>query len=149
MDGTLTNGSNTFSVTLKTASSATTVTATDTTTSTINGTTGPISVSPGATAKFVVSGSPTSIAAGGSVNFSVTAEDSLGNVTPAYSGTVVFTTTVTTFITPPADTTLTAGQGEFSVTLKHAGSQTLTATDSVTSTIKGVSNAISVGPLAT
>ena len=39
---------------------------------------------------------------------------------------------------------LSSGVGSFSVTLKTAGSQTITATDTVTSSINGLQNGITV-----
>src|SRR5262249_706516 len=48
----------------------------------------------------------------------------------------------------PADSTLIAGVRTFSVTLKTAGSQTITGTDTVTSSITGTSNNINVTALA-
>ena len=46
----------------------------------------------------------------------------------------------------PANSTLTSGAGTFSITLKTAGSQTLTTTDTVNATITGTSNTIDVSP---
>src|SRR5262249_30340335 len=48
----------------------------------------------------------------------------------------------------PADATLTNGVGTFSETLKTAGSETITATDTVTSSITGTSNSEVVSPTA-
>jgi hypothetical protein len=48
----------------------------------------------------------------------------------------------------PADTTLTGGTGTFSVTLFTAGSQSLTATDSVTGNITSTQVGITVTPAA-
>ena len=76
-------------------------------------------------------------------NFTVNALDQNNNTVPGYSGTVHFTSTDSQ-ATLPANSTLTSGSGTFSATLKTAGSQTITATDTVTTTITGISNAISV-----
>jgi len=48
----------------------------------------------------------------------------------------------------PGNSTLTNGAGTFSVTLKTAGNQTITATDTTTSSITGTSNSINVSPTA-
>jgi FKBP-type peptidyl-prolyl cis-trans isomerase 2 len=141
-DATLTNGVGTFSVTLTTAGSQT-VTATDTVSSSITGTSGAIIVSGGAADHYVVS-APGSATAGSPFNFSVTAVDLYGNTDTSYAGTAHFTSTDGA-ATLPADATLTNGVGTFSVTLTTAGSQTVTATDTVTSSITGTSGAIVVG----
>ncbi len=146
---TLASGQGTFpSATLETAQT-TTLTATDSGAGISGNAT--VTVSPGLTFMFIVAGSPTNVTAGTAVSFTVTAEDSFGNLTPAYTGTVGFTST-DTIATPPGNYTFQGGDAgihTFSVTLKQAGSQTLTATDTVTSAIKGISNAISVSPGAT
>src|SRR5205085_1641773 len=48
----------------------------------------------------------------------------------------------------PANSTLTNGTGSFSATLKTAGTQSLTATDSVTAGITGSQSGITVNPAA-
>src|SRR5205085_2222728 len=48
----------------------------------------------------------------------------------------------------PGDTPLSSGAGSFSTTLKTAGAQTVTATDTVTSSITGTSGSIAVGATA-
>ena len=48
----------------------------------------------------------------------------------------------------PANATLTNGTGTFSATLKTAGNQTITATDTVTASITGTSNTITVSAAA-
>ena len=66
-----------------------------------------------------------------------------------YAGTVHFTSNDPGCPTLPADSTLTIGVGVFTVTLKTSGNQTITATDTVTSSITGsqVNIAIDPGPL--
>ena len=131
-DGTLASGTGNFSVTLKTKGTFT-VSANDTVATTTVGTSGPITVSPGATTKFLVTGSPTTLPAGSPASFTVTAEDSLGNTTPGYTGTVSFTVS-DPLAAPIASTTLTNGSITFSSEiLKTAGNQTLTATDAANS----------------
>jgi hypothetical protein len=76
----------------------------------------------------------------------VTARDQFGNVATSYAGTVHFTSTDSTAILPanytfgPAD----AGTHTFSVTLKTAGTQTITGTDTVTGNTTGTTGAITV-----
>src|SRR5208283_1975807 len=147
-DSTLTNGTGTFSVTLNTVGSQT-VTATDTVTSSITGTSGNITVGglggSGAATHFVVS-APSTATAATPFSVTVTAEDSLGNLATGYAGIVHFTSTDPAYRLP-ADSTLTNGTGTFSVTLNTVGSQTVTATDTVTSSITGTSGNITVGGL--
>ena len=98
----------------------------------------------GTTGHLVVS-APATTVAGTSFNFSVTAEDSGGNTLTGYTGTVHFTSSDGAAVLP-VNATLTNGVGTFSATLKTAGTQTITATDTVTSSITGTSQAIDVGP---
>ena len=132
-DSTLTNGSNTFDVGLKTVASQT-ITATDTTTGSIAGST-TVAVTAGATTHFSVS-APPSTAAGTAASVTVTALDAFGNTAPAYAGTVHIATGDPQ-ATMPGDTTLTGGTGTFALTLKTAGAQTITATDVSDGSITG------------
>jgi hypothetical protein len=124
----LTNGVGTFSVTLKTAGSQT-ITATDTLKPLITGTAS-VSVTADASSTQFVLTAPTSAKAGSSFLVTVIAKDQFGNIVTGYSGTVQFTSSDAHAVLP-ADSSLTSGVGTFSVTLKTAGSQTITATDSV------------------
>ncbi len=99
-DTTLSSGVGTFSVTLKTAGNQT-VTAADTVNTGILGTSNTVTVTAAATAKFAVVGTPATVVAGTNATFTVTAEDTFGNLTPTYTGTVKFTTT-DPLATPPA-----------------------------------------------
>jgi hypothetical protein len=144
-DTTLTNGSGSFSATLKTAGSRT-LTATDSVTSSLTGTSGAVSVSPAAASHFGVS-APTTATAGAAFTFTVTAFDPFNNTATGYAGTVHFTSSDAQ-ASLPANATLTNGAGSFSATLKTAGNQTLTATDTATSSITGTSNAIFVSRAA-
>jgi len=140
-DATLTNGAGTFNVALKQAGSQT-ITATDTVNSSITGTSSAITVLPGPAVRLVISAPPT--ASGGSAfAFTVTATDLYGNVATGYTGTVHFTSTDGA-ASLPANSTLTSGTAAFTATLRSAGAQTITATDTVTSSISGVSGSISV-----
>ncbi len=96
----------------------------------------------GAATHFTVSG-PSSATAGTSFTVIVTALEAGNNTATGYTGTVHFTSTDGA-ATLPANSTLTNGTGAFSATLATAGNQTVTATDTVTSSITGTSNAIMV-----
>ena len=128
------NGTRRVSVTLKTAGTQN-LTATETGTATITGTQTGIVVTPAATARLSVS-APASTTAGMAFSLTVTAQDVYGNTTPAYGGTVTFTSTDSR-ATLPANATLTNGVGTFSGTLRTAGNQTVTATDTATGSITG------------
>jgi hypothetical protein len=132
-------------VTLKTAGNQI-VTATDTTTATINGNDS-VQVSPSAATTLAVADFPASNTAGVPGNFTVTAKDAYGNTATAYAGTVTFSSSDAQ-ATVPADSTLTNGVGNFSATLETVGSQSLTATDTVTGTITGSQSGITVTPAA-
>lgn len=140
---TLANGTGMFQVTLATAG-AQTVTATDTVAFSINGTSGPISVQPGAAARLVVT-APATARAGTAIGVSVTAVDLENNTATAYAGTVVFTSTDASAVLP-AGMTLTNGSGTFTATLNTAGSQTISARDASAPSLNGSSASIAVAP---
>jgi len=145
-DTTLVNGTGTFSATLATGGSQT-ITATDTLVSTITGASPTIAVSTVATHLTV--SAPASATAGTPLNFTVTSLDSSNHTVPiGYSGTVHFTSSDAA-ASLPANATLTNGTGTFAATLNTAGSQTITAADTVTATITGTSGAIAVISVAT
>ncbi len=141
-NSTLTNGTRTFSATLKTAGNQT-LTATDTVTASITGSSNAISVTAAAATHFSVS-APASVTAGTAFNFTVTALDASNNKVTTYSGTLHFTSTDAQAVLP-ANPVLTNGTANFSATLKTAGDQTITATDTVTASITGSSKSILVG----
>src|SRR6516164_9828651 len=88
------------------------------------------------------------VIAGTTFNFTVTALDAANNVVTTYTGTVHITSTDAQAILP-ADSRMINGVGNFSVTFKSLGGQTITAIDTVTASIAGTSNSISVsGPAA-
>jgi uncharacterized repeat protein (TIGR01451 family) len=142
---TLTAGTGTFSATLKTAGPQT-ITATDSVSSALDGTSGTITVSPGATTRLTIAApstadtahdagaTPTTSSAG--VSFTVTALDQFGNVTPGYAGIVHFTSSDARATLPP-DSPLPGGTATLSATLRTPGPQTITATDTVDPTISG------------
>ena len=140
-NATLTNGVGTFAVILKTAG-AQTATATDTVMASITGTTSSITVNPAATTKYTVA-TPASPSIGTPTTATVTAKDTYNNTTPAYAG-IVHLTSSDGAATLPANGPLTSGVGSFQVTFNTTGAQTVTATDTVTMAITGVSNSVTV-----
>ena len=136
-NSTLTNGTGTFSATLKTAGTQT-ITGTDTVAASITGSI-PITVTPAAATHFTVS-TPATTTEGSAFNFTVTALDPFNNVATGYAGTVRFTSSDPN-ATLPANSTLTNGVRTFSATFRSAGNQTITATDTVNASITGTSNA--------
>ena len=101
---------------------------------------------PGAAIKFLVT-APVSAIAGTPINVTVTAADQFDNTSTSYAGTVHVSSTDAS-ATLPANATLTSGAGTLSVTLATGGNQTVTATDTVSTSITGTSPAILVSPRA-
>jgi subtilisin-like proprotein convertase family protein len=135
-------GRHTFTTTLTTAGTQS-LTAADTAVSGLNGTEAGIAVSPAAASRLAVS-APAGATAGTPFNVTVTAQDAYGNTATGYAGTVHFTSSDGQAVLP-VNATLANGTGTFSVTLKTAGSQSLTATDTAAGTLTG--NApVSVSP---
>jgi hypothetical protein len=140
-DAQLTSGTGVFNFALKTAGSQT-ISATDTIHPEITGTTQTITVVPAGITGFTVI-TPSPVTAGVAFSFTINARDLFGNTVSNYSGTVHFTSSDALAVLP-ANATLTNGTGTFSATLRTAGSETITAADTVTSSIAGTSNQISV-----
>lgn len=90
---------------------------------------------------------PSNIPSGTSFNFTVTALDASNNTVTTYSGTVHFTSTDSK-AQLPSDSTLSGGSKVFSATLPTAGGQTITATDTSSTSLSGSSGTITVGALA-
>ena len=110
----------------------------------------PVTVTPAAATHFTVS-APASVTVGTSFSVTVSALGAFNNVATTYRGTVHFTTTDPgSDVVLPADYTFTAGDNgthTFSgVALATAGSQTVTATDTTTSSVNGTSGTITVSP---
>jgi uncharacterized delta-60 repeat protein len=138
-------GMHTFSATLVTAGSQAIV-ATDTMTSTTFGGDVGITVNPAAASTLVVSGFPTSITQGTAGTFTVTALDPYGNIATGYTGTVKFNSS-DPLASLPANYTFTAadaGVHTFSATLNTVGTESLTATDTLNSSITGIETGIAV-----
>jgi len=145
-NATLTSGAGNFQATLKTIGPQT-ITATDTVSASITGTSGSITVSAGAATHFLVS-APATATAGTPINFTVTAKDAANNTVTTYAGTVNFSSSDAAATLPSSDVGLTNGVGNFQATLRTAGPQTMTATDTVTTSITGSSGTITVSAAA-
>ncbi len=97
---------------------------------------------------FAVTGFPSSTTAGVSHTFTVTALNANGTVNTGYTGTVQFTSSDPQALLPANYTFTAADQGghTFSVTLKTAGTQSITATDTAIGSITGSESGIVVTP---
>ena len=138
----ITNGTGTASVTLKTAGPQTvTATGTDSLTGTSDG----VPVSAGAATQLSVSAASSSSLTGAKFQFTVTAQDAFKNTATSYAGTVHFTSSDTNAnVLLPANSALTNGTANFSAVLQTVGSESITATDTVTPSITGKLSSIAV-----
>jgi len=93
-------------------------------------------------AKLVIS-APTTTTAGSMTTFTVTAVDTVHNTATRYNGIVHITSSDGTAVLP-ANAKLTNGIGSFKITFKKAGSQSITATDTVNASITGIASGIVV-----
>src|SRR5262249_16531731 len=141
-------GFHTFSggVTLTTAGTRSLAVA-DTVTGTVNGA-ATVTVVPGAVTHFSVSG-PVSATAGGAFSVTVLALDQYGNRATGFRGTVHFSSSDPLTLLP-ANYSFTAGDNGThtftnGVTLKTAGSQTVTVGDTGVGTVQG-STTVTVAP---
>ena len=141
-DSGLSSGNSVFTPTLKTAG-AQSISTNDTVSTGVTGTVN-VSVAPASANHFVFSNIPASAFVGAAFGFTLTAKDSFNNTATSYPGTVQFSSTDATALLP-LDSTLNSGTNSFNANLLSAGSQTITATDSVATSITGTSSAISVG----
>jgi hypothetical protein len=142
---TITGGTGTASITLKTAGSQT-VTATGA--DSLTGVSSAIPVSPAAASKIAVAPAIATTTTGTPFNFTVFALDTFSNQVTSYAGTIHFSSTDGS-ATLPADSKLTNGAGTFSATFKTSGNQTITASDTATASLTGTSFAISASGPAT
>jgi hypothetical protein len=97
-----------------------------------------------------VAGFPSPSTAGVAHTFTVTLEDAYGNIASGYSGTVHFTSSDGR-ASLPANYTFTAtdaGVHTFSATLKTAGTQSLTASDTTMASLSGTQGGIKVNQAA-
>jgi hypothetical protein len=141
-------GVHTFTATLKTAGTQS-VTVKDTSAGLSGCDTG-ITVKPAAASTLSVTGLPTTTTAGVACHFTVTLRDPYGNIATGYTGTVHFTSSDQKAALPANYTFTSAdtGQHTFTATFETAGTQSVTATDTVTSSITGTSKGIAVNPAA-
>jgi photosystem II stability/assembly factor-like uncharacterized protein len=95
---------------------------------------------PGPAASLEVTASSSTGTAGSPLSFEVTARDSIGHVATGYTGTLHFTSNDPDAVLP-ADSTLTAGVGNFQATPETAQALQITATDG---SLSGTSGVISV-----
>lgn len=142
------NGVHTFTgeVTLKTAGTQS-VTATDTVTA-ITGTQSGITVNPAGADTLTVSGFPNPQWAGAAGSVTVTARDAYGNTATGYAGTIGFSSSDGAAVLP-ATYTFTSGDNgvhlfSSGVTLNTVGTQSISATDTVTGSITGAQTGITV-----
>ena len=132
-----------FFATLNTAGLRT-LTVTDAAHSNVAGQTG-LNVRHGAAAQFAITGFPADALVGSTQTFTVTAEDSFGNVADDYVGVVHFGTLTSALVdsTPdalPADYAFQTGDNgshSFTITLNHGGYNFIRATDVLHSSITG------------
>uniref|UniRef100_Q02B46 FG-GAP repeat protein n=1 Tax=Solibacter usitatus (strain Ellin6076) TaxID=234267 RepID=Q02B46_SOLUE len=104
------------------------------------------SITPGPIAQFTVAGFPNPATVNLAGSFTVTAQDAGNNVITGYTGTAHFTSSDGAALLP-ADYIFTAGDNgvhTFSATLKTVGSRSITATDTVTSSVTGSQTGIIV-----
>jgi len=138
----------TFTATLTTAGTRS-ITATDTVNSFVTGS-ATTTVSAAAASSLTIGGFPSPTTAGTAANVAVTALDAYGNIATTYTGTVHLTSSDRKAVLPanytftPAD----AGTYVFSATLETAGTQSITATDTVTSGMTSTQTGIAVNPAA-
>src|SRR5262249_22286359 len=141
-------GVHTFSATPKTSGSKI-ITATDTVTSSITGSQ-TVTVNAAAAATMTLAGFTNPTVAGVAHNIIGSLFDAFGNVATGYRGTVHFTSTDAQ-ATLPANYTYTSvdnGVHTFSVTLKTVGTQSITETDTVTSSLTATQSGITVNQAA-
>src|SRR5207237_432724 len=134
-------------VTLKTAGTRS-ITATDTITASINGTQSNITVNAAGAASLVVTSEQWRVGEGNGGRVTVTVKDSFGNTVTGYTGMIHFTSSDAQALLPANYTFVGADNGTHTfsnaVTLKTAGTQLITATDTVTASINGTQSNITV-----
>lgn len=144
-DTPMASATGTFSVTLNTAGNQKIAVADG---ASIGGVSSSINVGSGTPAHFSVTAASYTATTGTPINIIVTAFDASGNTATGYSGTVHFTSSDGKAVLP-ANSTLTSGVGNFSVTLNTSGGEIVVATDTVSSSITGMSNTFNVSGPAT
>ena len=106
----------------------------------INGTESGISVLAAAAQTFGVTCFPTTDTAGAGGSITVTAYDPYGNVDTGYTGTVAISSSDLQALIHSGD----AGEHTFSLTLDTAGTQSITASDTVTTSLANTESGINV-----
>ena len=142
------DGTHTFSLVFKTVGSQT-INVTDATDGLYNLDWG-ISVRPAAAASLAVIGYPNQAIAGVSQDMSVYALDAYGNIATGYTGTVKISSSDPQ-ATLPSNQTFKSGNlglASFYVTLKTAGVQSITATDTNKPSVTGTESGIIIEPAA-
>ncbi|HET9155517.1 MAG TPA: hypothetical protein VFN91_02540 [Myxococcaceae bacterium] len=126
-------GKKSVSATFKTAGTHS-LTATDTTTSSLQAT-ALVQVGPAAASACAISGLPATSTAGAQTGMRVSALDPFGNVATGYTGTITLSSSdAAALLEAPATFTASdAGSRAFSIQLRTAGAQTVTATDAASS----------------
>jgi ELWxxDGT repeat protein len=131
-------GTHAFSATLKTAGYQS-LTATDAANAAITGTLGSILVNPAAASRLLLS-APASVVAGAKFSMTVTVVDAYGNVVTGYRGTITFRSSDPASRLPKNYTFTAGDQGVHTFTglvLKKKGSQSITVTDALNSSVSG------------
>ena len=135
-------GESSFDVTFQTSGTQT-MTAVDDEDVTFVGTSGDVTVTAAGADHFVVSSYPGSVVAGVSHTVTVTAKDAFGNTDTTYAG-IVEITSSDIHAGLPANDTLSSGTGTFAVTLETVGTWSITATDTIATSITGDQTGIAV-----
>jgi hypothetical protein len=107
-----------------------------------------VAITPAPASTLLVGGFPSTVTAGASGSFTITAKDPYGNIATGYTGTVHFTSSDPQ-ASLPADYTFQssdAGVHHFSGSLKTAGMQSLTATDTASPSLTASETGITVTP---
>lgn len=145
-NATLMNGSFQIQVTLITAGPQS-LGASDTVNASITGTSNTINVSAGP-ASLLTLMAPANALIGSAFSLVVTAVDAFNNTATTYTGTLHFTIS-DALAAPLANSKLTNGVGNFQPILNTSGPQSISASDTVTPSITGLSNTIAVSGPAT
>ncbi len=126
------------------------ITAVDTSATSLTASETGITVQSAAAASFAVAGFPQLDTAGAANSVTVTAYDAYGNVATGYTGTMALTSSDGTAVLP-ADYAFTAGDlgtHTFALTLDRAGTQSISARDTMNPAITGAQLGINVSPAA-
>jgi subtilisin-like proprotein convertase family protein len=137
----LTNGTGSFTLTLRTSGPQTVTVVNDPNNPTVTGS-ATTTVNAGPAVQFAVTGG-TSTVAGQPMTVTVTAQDQFGNTATGYAGLVTFTSSDLQATLPP-DSNLVNGTGTFTITLQTTGTQSVRASDVANPALTGVLSGIQV-----